>query len=1114
MKIRLFLSIALMHLSILGFSQESRIAILHEAQGFQATTVQFDLGDFHFTDVNTSNGIAKIPVVQNATSLLVKGAPDLPKFTRSLVVPDQGNIVVEVQESEFEEIQNINIAPSIGNLSRTENPANYQRTQGVIFQQDAFFPANEIQLREPYILSGVRGITLLFNPFRYNPVTRTLRIYREITATVKCQTEISGTNERVSNNRFQLVEDQQIHQSHFLNFPVDRYETPTSWGKMLIISHPAFIESLNPFVAWKRATGMEVEVVSYATLGSEAAIQDVIRNRYASGLKYALLVGDIAQIPSPTRNSGMSDPSYGYVEGDDSYPEVFVGRFSAETTADVEVQVAKALQYEQATSGNHFANLTGIASDQGPGDDGELDFEHIRNMEADLLNFTYTASNEFFDGTQGDQDGAGNPNPSMVASAIDAGTGLILYTGHGSSQSFGSSEFSNADIAQLENVGKLPVIWSVACVNGEFNNGTCFGEAWMRARQGNNPTGAASVFMSSINQSWNPPMSAQDEMVDILSGLNASNTGRTFGSISFSGCMLMNDEYGSSGAEMTDSWHIFGDPSLLIRTTAPLPLVVTHPASAVIGEASITVYSEVENARIALVQNGSLLATGLITGGSCLLSFESLSSMSSIQITGTAFNHSPYMGEIQVIAPNSPFFVLNETLLNDAMGNNNLQADFNETVQLNVEVQNVGISMNGSVTGTIAENSPWVSLENPSLTCNFEPTNGNLYLSENCFSFSVSDGVPDQTQVNFLVTLTDIDGQVWNVNIPITLHAPSMQVVSHTFSELIGNNNGRPDPGETVRITLSNLNSGSIESNTGLPNLTFTSSLIEVLSSTTNISSVFPNTSETVSYDLLISPNYPTNLTELFQYEGTFGAYQAQYNFSLLIGAIIEDAESGGLTQFPWINASDSPWFNDNTNAFEGQYSLRSGTIGHNQLTELMLTYQVSDPGEIKFHRKVSSEEGYDFLKFYLDGELQAEWSGDLDWQEFSYPVLAGEHNFTWVYIKDDVFSSLEDAAWVDFIVLPPSDNSASVQEASSQHPVLVFPNPASQIVQLSGLNSCNYTIEWLDLSGRKLASNQITASGANSTFLSIPDGTSDGLYFLRIQSENWVKSLPVSVRR
>jgi len=79
---------------------------------------------------------------------------------------------------------------------------------------------------------------------------------------------------------------------------------------------------------------------------------------------------------------------------------------------------------------------------------------------------------------------------------------------------------------------------------------------------------------------------------------------------------------------------------------------------------------------------------------------------------------------------------------------------------------------------------------------------------------------------------------------------------------------------------------------------------------------------------------------------------------------------------------------------------------------------------------------------------------------------------------------------------------------------VLVFPNPASQIVQLAGLNSGNYTIEWLDLSGRKLASNQITASGANSTVLSIPDGTSDGLYFLRIQSENWVKSLPVSVRR
>ena len=46
-------------------------------------------------------------------------------------------------------------------------------------------------------------------------------------------------------------------------------------------------------------------------------------------------------------------------------------------------------------------------------------------------------------------------------------------------------------------------------------------------------------------------------------------------------------------------------------------------------------------------------------------------------------------------------------------------------------------------------------------------------------------------------------------------------------------------------------------------------------------------------------------------------------------------------------------------------------------------------PGEISFWRKVSSEARYDFLRFYVDGTMRGEWSGDLDWGEFGYDVTA-----------------------------------------------------------------------------------------------------------------------------
>ncbi len=171
----------------------------------------------------------------------------------------------------------------------------------------------------------------------------------------------------------------------------------------------------------------------------------------------------------------------------------------------------------------------------------------------------------FYDGSQGLNDAAGNPNESDVSELVNQGVGLISYTGHGSSTSLGSSGFSNSQIDQLQNDGMLPFIWSVACVNGEFDNGTCFGESWLRANRNGQGTGAVAAFMSTINQSWNPPMAAQDEMVDLLTENIQTSDTRTFGGLSLNGCLKMNDEYGTAGDEMTATWHIFGDPSMMVH---------------------------------------------------------------------------------------------------------------------------------------------------------------------------------------------------------------------------------------------------------------------------------------------------------------------------------------------------------------------------------------------------------------------------------------------------------------------------------------------------------------------------------------------------------------------
>jgi len=97
--------------------------------------------------------------------------------------------------------------------------------------------------------------------------------------------------------------------------------------------------------------------------------------------------------------------------------------------------------------------------------------------------------------------------------------------------------------------------------------------------------------------------------------------------------------------------------------------------------------------------------------------------------------------------------------------------------------------------------------------------------------------------------------------------------------------------------------------------------------------------------------------------------------------------------------------------------AVESGGISHNQESWLQTTVDVDVQETVTFWWKVSSEENYDFLQFYIDGELQHQISGEVDWQEKQYIVSGqGSHTLKWRYHKDDTVSKYEDCGWVDYV--------------------------------------------------------------------------------------------------
>jgi hypothetical protein len=95
----------------------------------------------------------------------------------------------------------------------------------------------------------------------------------------------------------------------------------------------------------------------------------------------------------------------------------------------------------------------------------------------------------------------------------------------------------------------------------------------------------------------------------------------------------------------------------------------------------------------------------------------------------------------------------------------------------------------------------------------------------------------------------------------------------------------------------------------------------------------------------------------------------------------------------------------------------RSSAIS-DSATSLVSLSRTTSTGTISFTRKISSEKGYDFLRFYIDGVKMDEWSGEKDWEEVSYPITTGQHTFEWRYEKDTSRSEGEDAAWIDSVVI------------------------------------------------------------------------------------------------
>ena len=279
----------------------------------------------------------------------------------------------------------------------------------------------------------------------------------------------------------------------------------------IIITYPDFMSAAQKLAAFRSKnlsgfTSPRVKIVNINDIYNEFSyglldpysLYDFVKYAFDNWQKpapsYVVLLGDmsydyrhiytgsrpdfIPSIPyqSPTFGQAASDNAIVTVSGSDIVPDLAIGRLSCETLDEANILVDKIVTYPADNSKAWKKNVLLMASGMDAEDENLFGF----NDQSILLQNNYVLPNgldatnifRFPNKPEYLKYQGGGPE---IRNAFDQGTVLANYYGHGGGGQWDLT-FTNDDIYQLTNQGRLPVIISVTCYTAHFDNQDIFGE--------------------------------------------------------------------------------------------------------------------------------------------------------------------------------------------------------------------------------------------------------------------------------------------------------------------------------------------------------------------------------------------------------------------------------------------------------------------------------------------------------------------------------------------------------------------------------------------------------------------------------------------------------------
>jgi hypothetical protein len=721
----------------------SPIQTKHEKTELQLMNSRLDfiefsnsVGDFYGLNIKTKAGNftkLRIPGYHKSDDY---GMPELPEISRLIEIPYGAKARIEVVSYDEETIylneegHNLPLMPAQPSISKSQDPDDVEFVYNKDFYNSgAMYSPQTVSVEKSGKLRGVQMARVVIRPFEYNTGDNTITIKNNLH--VKIHFENGDAISAKANKKQHYSPAFESVYNKLWN-----YESPQTKDalssypiKYVIVADPSFETALEPFIEWKTKKGFHV-IEAYTDnpdVGTTTtSIKSYLEGLYNAGTpedpapSYVLFVGDVAQIPTFDGNAGshVSDMPYcEYDGGGDYIPEVYFGRFSATSVAELTPQIDKTLQFEQYTmpDPSYLGESVMVAGmDDSFGNshgNGQINYgtDYYFNASHGITSHTYLYP------------GSGD-NASNIIADVAAGAGYVNYTAHCSSDGWADPSFTTSDIPGLSNQDMYYVSVGNCCLSNKFDDPETYGEALLRAENkgavahlgGSNSTLWDEDYYWSVGLISDPvenPTFGDTETgaYDAIFHENGEDPYVTTAQMNYVGNLAVESSSSSNKEYYWEIYHVMGDPSLMPYMGVPDELTIDYLDPQPMGTSSLTITTE-ESAYAAISKNGELLDAKLAdASGEVVLEFDPINEVITADVVVTKQNRQPYIGTLEII-PNDNDYDVQLSAINTP---SSLIFVDDATFQPEVEIRNLGqleltsASINYQIDGETPVHTDW-----------------------------------------------------------------------------------------------------------------------------------------------------------------------------------------------------------------------------------------------------------------------------------------------------------------------------------------------------------------------------------------------------------------------